>query len=55
MIKKVKGVFEIGEIHSYNIFEHFWLKSGFGPKIIIFEDVSLTKVIHFRVTKTMDA
>jgi hypothetical protein len=55
MIKKVKGVFDIGETHSYNIFEHLWFKSGFGPKIIIFKDVPLTKVIHFHVTKNMDA
>jgi hypothetical protein len=55
MIKKVKGVFKIGEIHSYNIFEHLRFKSGFGLKFIIFEDVSLTKNIHFHVIKNIDA
>jgi hypothetical protein len=43
---------EIGEIHFYNIF-------GFNVllalKIMNFENVTLTKIIHFYVIKNMNA
>jgi hypothetical protein len=39
----------MGEVHFYNTFEHLWFK-----KILVFENVFLTKVIHFYVMKNMN-
>jgi hypothetical protein len=54
MIKRERKL-EIGKIHFYNTFEHFWLKFVLALKIMNVENASLTKVVHFYVIKNMDA
>jgi hypothetical protein len=50
-IKRAKKI-EIGEIHFYNTFDFIVLVT---LKIMNFENVALTKSIHFYVIKNMNA
>jgi hypothetical protein len=54
MIERAKGV-EIGGFGYYNTFKHLWFKHVFGPKLLNYKDVFLTKVIHSYVIKNTNA
>jgi hypothetical protein len=53
IIKSEKGL-EINKKYICYTHLHIWFKHVFGPLNYKFDDVSLTKVIHFSMVKGMD-
>jgi hypothetical protein len=54
MIGKAKGL-ELMIFFIYNSFEHIWFKSVLTLKIMDFESVALTKIVHIYVIECMNA